>query len=126
MNREALKAHSFYLIIIIIITGIVLFFVYLFVVSLYLGFEELGMGDVWFFVAAVLYSIGWGFAAVVIAYQVLYQCIKGYVGERRRIVPRVCFECDASLHPDDVKWIGKDMAECPYCGVSLKVPIEWF
>ena len=121
MNREYLIYRTFFA----LIAGIILLFVYLSVTSLLMGLEELRMGKFGSFVWALFFSIGYGFTAVTIGF-VFYLMIKSYLDARSLIVPEICPECKADLHPTDLKWIEPEKkAECPHCGVSLKVTKGW-
>ncbi len=119
-----MKIHAIYLTFFTFLAGLSLLFGYLCVVTLFTGIEESLDYLGW----VIFYSSIWGILAIVIAY-FDYEIIKLFLEQRDAIitrkVPEVCFECQVSIQPDDVIWIGSDEAECPNCGVSLKVKTEW-
>ncbi len=122
-----LKYHIGFSIFFLVVAAIVLFFVYITAVSIAMGIEELLLtGDMWFFGAAVFMGCMYGFVAVVVGYQVLYQFIMTYLDERTLKVPDDCPNCEEKLDSDKVKWIEEeDRAECPQCGEELKVTKVW-
>ncbi len=70
-------------------------------------------------------SGGYGFTAIIITY-VLFQFVKGYLDQRKLKVPEICTKCEEKLYSSDFKWIEPyNKAECPHCGVELKVTKEW-
>jgi len=123
MVSDNTKFHLFAFTLFAILTGIILLFVYLSVVILLMGIEELGLENPYFFASAFM-SGGYGFTAIIIVY-VLFQFVEGYLDQRRLKVPEVCPECEEKLHSSDVKWIEEERAECPQCGVELRVRKVW-
>jgi hypothetical protein len=121
MNR----VHLGYRIFFALIAGLVLLFIYGSVASLLWALEELQIGDLGSFGVALFFSFGWGFTAAAIGF-VFYQVIKSYFDARTLIVPEDCPECKEGLHHDDLKWIEPEKkAECPHCGIEIKVTKEW-
>jgi hypothetical protein len=121
---DTLKAHLFYSCFSLFLGGLVVLFSYFSLIALSMGLEELSMGNVSYFGMGLLLGGGWGFTAAVIAY-FLIVVIKAYLDTRTLKVPDVCPECNEGLHSSDVKWIEEDSAECPHCGVALKVSKGW-
>ena len=123
MVSDNTKFHLFAFTLFAILTGIILLFVYLSVAGLLMGIEELGLDNPYFFASAFM-SGGYGFTAIIIVY-VLFQFVKGYLDQRRLKVPEVCPECKENLYPSDIEGIEEEKAECPHCGVALKVTKGW-
>lgn len=122
---DTLKFHLFYNTLFVVITVVALFFGYLCVTAIQMGFEELQMGNLYYSGIAIFLGIGWGFVAFILAYQLLYQLVKAYLDERTLKVPEICPECKEGLDASDVKWVEEKKAECPYCGVALRVTLGW-
>lgn len=38
---------------------------------------------------------------------------------RLELLPSECPKCGAPVHGNDVRWTGKQSADCPYCGANL-------
>ena len=125
MNREVLKMQAFYLTFFSILTGIVLYFVFSSAASLLMGLEELQRGNFDSLVSPLFFGVGYGFTSAAIGF-VLYQIFKLYLDARTLKVPEVCHECNSYLDIYDVKWIEPEKkAECPHCGIPLKVTKVW-
>jgi len=83
--------------------------------------------EVWFALLFCCLIVG-GFSLC--GWLVIYLTFPGYYGLYREmkskpILPGNCIECDESMQPDEIEWIGRKMVECPFCGASMKVTTYW-
>ncbi|MFW9850612.1 MAG: hypothetical protein ACFFF4_15885 [Candidatus Thorarchaeota archaeon] len=122
---KVLKNHITYGIGFFILGFFTVFVCVLVVVTLIGAFEALLGGNLFYFGGVGVMSGVYGFVAAALALW-LRQEVKDYLNRRLPKIPEGCLECKKKLHLYDVKWIEEyNRAECPHCGVELKVTKEW-
>jgi hypothetical protein len=122
---KVLKNHFIYGIGFFILGFFTMFVSVLFVVTLIGAIEGFLRGDVFFFLGVGMMSGVYGFTAAALGIW-LHREVKRYLNRRLPKIPDVCQECKKKLHLYDVNWIVEyTAAECPHCGVELKVTQEW-
>jgi hypothetical protein len=125
MKRETLKIHLLHIAGFVFVFAIVLVFVILSVITFLAGLEQLWIGIVFYFFIACIMSFICAFNAAIFGRE-LHSSINDYLNSRTIKVPEVCPECKADLHPADVKWVEEwNKAECPHCGIEVKVTKVW-
>jgi len=122
---KVLKNHIIYGTGIVILGFFTLLLCFIFLVVLAGAYEALSRGDMYYFGGYSMMSGMWGIVAILVGLW-LRQTIRDWLSYRIPKVPEVCIECKKKLHPYEVKWNEQyTKAECPHCGISLKVTKEW-
>ena len=124
MVSDNLKGHLWFFIAFSCAAGAALAFGYVTVVALESSLDVFLQGDFISILGALAISIGGGVFTAIMVYFLLI-ITKSYLDARTLIAPDVCPECKEGLPPSEIEWVEPEKAECPYCGVSLKVRKGW-
>ena len=123
MVSDKTKFHLFFITVFSLFSALILLIFYLSIATLVTGIEE-GGGQNPDFIGYAIMSGVWACIAIIL-FLPLIQIIRAYLDERRLNIPEVCPECKEDLHPSEIVHLEKGVAECPYCGVVLKITKEW-
>ena len=124
MVSDNLKGHLWFFLAFIGFAGSVLAFGYVTVVGLESLPEVLFQGDLISVGGALAIGVGGGVMTAIMEYLLLF-ITKSYLDTRTLPVPDICPECKEDLHRSLIENLEEGVAECPHCGVELKVTKEW-